>query len=382
MAPSALPLASGSTPPSSTTPTPLSSDLSSTAKTMSTASATHTSSGKAPARAVGPFGPRETVASRKCGSFQGVATATSTVGFAGCEDGLRYAERQANARWQLELSPYRGTVLDVAGDDTNVFVLFREGAAGHPMLGKRSGGRFLPATELGKQAAGDVATLVAVRGTWRAVWSEGTTDDSGTGAVLYEAGSNFDRRAVVTPDGTFDTHPCLAVVPSAGALRLVYNATGPDGRLHSLQYATAGTLFEPFATPRTLRRGSSPFKPQIASAASADYVAFLNGVIPTVAELTEPQGSIRSKDFYTEEGASDVRVAVSSGIPVVGWTAPRGGAGDGSNIDIADRRSGNWTVQRFAQPAPYVYEVLLELMSVKGRAIGVAFGESLISRRQ
>ena len=326
------------------------------------------------------FGKPVVIAPRDCGNIAVAQQSDTTIGgFIGCNDGLRYIEGTAG-RWRAVRSPYQGQILAVDADAKQTLLLFTTSSGGRPSLGRRlANGQFEPAVALGTSSAETDGAVVLSGRDWRAVWVEREAADQAASTALYEASSSFSRRRVNSASPAQEGTPHLAAT-DAGELRLAYDSADPAST--NLVFATATAVTSAWSPMRSLHRAKSSHAPRLAVDGARTYVAFLNGVVPTLGELSTPASAMVTKDFRTDEGASNVRVAVSSGVPVIGWTAPRGVDGDGSDIDTAERREGRWYTQRFAAPGPHEDDVLRELLSARGRATGIAYGATLFARSQ
>jgi hypothetical protein len=256
------------------------------------------------------------------------------------------------------------------------------------LLGRRDGdGTYGAAVRLSDVAVTSSSSitstsfLIARAGVWRAIWAEDIAPQSAA-AVLFEAGSGFQRRQVTQAVEGRETFPTADVRMTDNSVRLAYQVENPPGHW-TLVLSAAPSMTGKFSTPRNLvGDATTPLDPQVATDGDYTYVAFLDEKVPTLGELPTPDAAMSKHGFYSLTGGSYVRVAVSSGVPVIAWSAPRGAEGDGSDVDIAEKRAGRWYQQRAAAPPDYVYALLLHLSSTGGRATVIYLQDSLTERTE
>lgn len=328
------------------------------------------------------FGPARSI-SGNCSGFEATVTpddeTAPLAGFVHCVDGrIRYAQL-VRGRWQLTITPYSGSVLAGAASGNRRVVLFEDGGDGFARVGQGStAGGFDPPTIVGQAMTLGTATVVAAGSDWRAIWIEKGVD--GASSNMYEASSVFARRRIPTGTG-LSTSPTLGLASSTRAISLAYDIQTAGGE-HALTFQTATSLSTEFSTARVLESTRSALRPRIAVAGNRTYVGFLADRIPTVAEVADGQTLTHRQGFFTDEGASDVRLSVSASVPTFAWSAPRGVEGDGTDIDCAQLLSGGWARQRALAPKPMATAYLLGLITRQGRATVIALDGVLLSRTQ
>lgn len=354
-----------------------------------------------PARAIGSFGQPVTVDDPPCGfdAFNvdlardagEVAHGFADLWSSNCNTGVRidYFEGSGTT-WTREATPYHGFAVAVAWDATGTYLLYVDIARLELRITKRladgtyTGGRLL-STHVGPDGSLAEGDLVATGGQWWAVWREhvapgGSAGDEFDQTDLFQAytlgGASHARRRI-TASPLWDSAPALARTPaSTFPLTLVWARGGSDfdpgqtdlrralgnagGTWSSAGFATLGTL---------------NFWPDVQVDGTTTYVTW-NRDGRTVA-ADNRGGSFVSHTFNTPGiQSARPRIAVSSGNPVVGWTAP---AGPSFRAFVAKRVGSTWT-GTYASPASATRLQFLEGVAPKGgkaTAVILSFGSRL-----
>jgi hypothetical protein len=168
-------------------------------------------------------------AARAGGGIRGFASFAGR----GCGDAIWFFEGGPGG-WRASLTPYRGTVIAVADDGRDTFLLYRSG--GSVRVTRRTPLAFTPGRRLGAGAGG--GDIVARGGRWWAVWSASLP---GGRARLRQAGNigGLTDRAPLTAGGggRTDSTPSIAL-HADGRRLLAWERNWPDGR-GTIQVATA-----------------------------------------------------------------------------------------------------------------------------------------------
>jgi hypothetical protein len=336
----------------------------------------------APAGAVGPFGPAETVIGGCTDGTgdAGIAVNGTTRGFFNCtgvsSGAIRFFRDTPSSAPAIELSPYTGAVQAVAWDGQNAtYVVFAQGGA--LRIGKRveSTGAYAPATTLTTTGSGVVlfsADVVAVNGQWWAVWSE----QVGPGGEFAEI-DLFQRHTLLGVQGrtritsttdSDDIEPTLAY--SGGRVTMVWTRAfapavpGPsDLRIAT---STGGPwLSRPFAT-----LGNLNSDPDVTISAGVTWVSWTRDSAIFVADNSG--GTFVSGRLTTAGSGSTV--AVSGSLVFVAWYAF-----NADRVVLAERAGGVWTSGQVDSPSSRPLRVVAQ--GTKARVVYVR-NQAILIRTQ
>ena len=326
----------------------------------------------APAAAVGPFGPSETVIG---GCSNGVGDAAiaadgTTRGFVNCtgrsSGTIRFFRDTPSAAPAVETSPYIGFVEAVAWDgQDSTYVVFEQG--GTLRIGKRveSTGAYSPATTLtttGANAVFFTADVVAANGQWWAVWSE----QVGPGGEFAEI-DLFQRHTLLGVQGrtritttidSDDVEPTLAY--SGGRVTMVWTRAfapavpGPEDL--RIAHSTGGAwLSRPFAS-----LGNFNSDADVTISAGVTWVTWTRDSSVFVAD--NAGGAFVSRQV-TSAGV-DSTVAVSGSSAFVAWDAF-----NADRVVVAQRTGGVWTSGQLDSPSSFPLRVVAQ--GTKARVVYV-----------
>jgi hypothetical protein len=254
----------------------------------------------------------------------------------GCPTDI-WSFRGAGERWETFRSPYRGTVLATARDNTGTYVLYQ--AADGVRLGKHTAtGAFEPTRRLSPETAvfgfGDVA---ATRGQWWAVWSE-PTGANGQGQ-LHQAktfGGEVGRQRITTTPYQPDLQPSITLQPGTGGALLAWTRYDrPDEPTSSdiwMGTSSGGAWsFRPVFTA-----GQHNNYPDLHSDGPS-FVGFRRDGAPAYADNTS--GAFRVDVFPRPQGAEvrEPRVGAAAGRSYLGWFDSWS-----NSIRLVTRRDGGW----------------------------------------
>lgn len=317
----------------------------------------------APASAVGPFGPAETVIG---GCTDGVGDAAiavdgTTRGFANCTDftsgTIRFFRDTPSSAPAVEVSPYVGSVRAVAWDGQNAtYVVYQQGST--LRIGKRveSTGTYAPPTTLTTTGANAVlfsADVVAANGQWWSVW----TEQVGPGGEFAEI-DLFQRHTLLGVQGrtrvtgttdSDDVEPTLAY--AGGRITMVWtrafapNVPGPSD-LRIAESTGGAWLSRPFASLGTFNSDADVFV-----SGGVTRVTWTRDQAVLFADNT---GGTFASRTLTSSGI-DPTVALSGSNVFVAWYAP-----NADRVVIAQRASGVWTSGQLDSPSSRPLRVLAQ----------------------
>jgi hypothetical protein len=336
----------------------------------------------APAAAVGPFGPAETVIAGCTDGVgdAGIAADGTTRGFDNCTGisagTIRFFRDTPSSAPTVEVSPYTGFVQAVAWDGQNAtYVVFQQGSA--LRIGKRveSTGAYAPATTLTTTGANAIvfsSDVVAVNGQWWAVWSE----QVGPGGEFAEIdlfqrhtllGVQGRTRITATTDSD-DIEPALAYV--GGRVTMVWTRAfspavpGPSD-LRIAESTGGAWLSRPFASLGTFNSEADVF-----FSAGVTWVTWTRDSAVLIAD--NAGGTFASRTL-TSAGA-DPTVAVSGSNVFVAWYAL-----NADRVVLAERAGGVWTSGQVDSPSSRPLRVLAQ--GTKARVVYVR-NTSILIRTQ
>ena len=317
----------------------------------------------APAAAVGPFGPAETVIAGCTDGVgdAGIAADGTTRGFFNCTGvsagTIRFFRDSPASAPTVEVSPYTGFVQAVAWDGQNAtYVVFQQGST--LRIGKRveSTGAYAPATTLTTTGANAIAfssDVVAVNGQWWAVWSE----QVGPGGEFAQI-DLFQRHTLLGVQGrtritgttdSDDIEPTLAY--TGGRVEMVWTRAfapavpGPSD-LRIAESTGGAWLSRTFAT-----LGTSNSEPDVFFSGGVTWVTWQRDRAVLVAD--NARGGFTSRTL-TSAGI-DPTVAVSGSTVFVAWYA--------FNADravVAERAGGVWSSGQLDNPSSHPLRVLAQ----------------------
>jgi hypothetical protein len=336
----------------------------------------------APAAAVGPFAPAETVIN---GCSDGVGDAAiavngTTRGFFNCtgvsSGAIRFFRDTPSSAPAVEISPYVGSVQAVAWDGQNAtYVVFTSGGALRIAKREESTGAYSPVTTLtttGANAIFFTTDVVAVNGQWWAVWSE----QVGPGGEFAEI-DLFQRHTllgvqgrtrITTTTDSDDIEPTLAY--SGGRVTMVWTRAfasavpGPSNLM--IAQSTGGPwLSRPFAT-----LGNLNSEPDVTISAGVTWVSWSRDSAIFVAD--NAGGPFVSRRLTTAGSGSTVAVSGSSAF--VAWYAF-----NADRVVIAERAAGVWTSGQVDSPSSRPLRVLAQ--GTKARVVYLR-NQSVLIRTQ
>jgi hypothetical protein len=343
--------------------------------------------GTAPAGAVGPFGPAETLHAG-CGDAAigdaGIAADGTTRAFANCtgfSSGQIWFFRDTPASAPVrERTPYTGVVYAVAWDGADTtYVVFQTGS--QLKIGKRveSSGAYSPLTTLTTGPAGFLFTadVIASNGHWWTVWSERvSTGTTSARSQLFQRHTLFSvqgrTRITTTAANVSDSEPTLAFTSNRVTMVWTRETTRCCGGGQPSDLRIAASTGGAWSSRSFASLGHQNREPDLTIYGGVTWVTWNRDTRVFVANNSG--GTFHSLSPSAAAGFEPT-IAVSGSHVFVAWDAF-----DANRAVVAERSGGAWTAGQVAGLGSYPLRVLAQ--GTKARVIFAVVNSGLFIRTQ
>ncbi|MDP9496640.1 MAG: hypothetical protein M3P46_03065, partial [Actinomycetota bacterium] len=267
----------------------------------------------------------------------------------GCSSRITYL-RGLGDSWTRIATPYAGTVLASARDDTGTYVLYRTSYT--LRLGKyTAAGEFLPSRRL-SYASGDAVAgdLVARGGEWWAVWTEPVGSfETGELFQAKTVGADVSRQRLTT-NALPDLWPRITLQPS-GRATMVWQRNDAPAEPDSSDVHRGTSTGGAWTFTRLLYGGYHNTQPSIASSSSSVLIGWIRDGLPYTAESTGGAYALRAHPRPDQQTPLRPEVAVAGSslhlaYLVVGEEAPD------EQVLVRSRVEGVWRTRTAATVGP------------------------------